>query len=41
MSNNDKEYFKIWKVREDIALAAQSKGKMLSYDISFDVKDWH
>jgi len=40
MSNNDNEYFKIWKIREDIALAAQKCGRMLAYDISFDVKEW-
>ena len=38
MSNSDKEYSTIWKIREDVAVAAQKYGKILSYDISFDVK---
>ena len=40
MSNSDKEYATIWKIREDVAVAAQKYGKILSYDISFDVKEW-
>lgn len=41
MSNNDKEFSKIWKMREDVGMAAAQYGKMLSYDISFDVKEWN
>lgn len=40
MSNSDKEFYKIWKVREDVGMAAAQYGQMLSYDISFDVKEW-
>jgi FAD/FMN-containing dehydrogenase len=41
MSNNEKEYNKIWKIREDVAVAAvREEGKVLAYDISFDVKQW-
>ena len=39
VSNNDKEYNKIWKIREDVAVAAvREKGRVLAYDISFDVR---
>lgn len=39
MSNNDKEYNKIWKIREDVAVAAvREEGNVLAYDISFDVR---
>lgn len=40
MSNNDTEYNKIWKVREDVAFAALKEGKVLSYDVSFNVNKW-
>ena len=41
VSNNDKEYSKIWKIREDVAVAAvREKGRVLAYDISFDVREW-
>jgi hypothetical protein len=41
MSNNDRDYSKIWKIREDVAVAAvKEKGKVLAYDISFDVRKW-
>jgi FAD/FMN-containing dehydrogenase len=41
VSNNDKEYNKIWKIREDVAVAAvREKGRVLAYDISFDVRQW-
>lgn len=41
VSNNDKEYSKIWKIREDVAVAAvREKGRVLAYDISFDVRQW-
>lgn len=41
MSTNQKEYNKIWKIREDVAVAAvYEKGKVLAYDISFDVREW-
>jgi hypothetical protein len=38
LSSNDVEFKKIWKVREDIAVLARNEGKVLAYDISFDVK---
>lgn len=41
ISNSDKEYNKIWKIREDVAVAAvKEKGNVLAYDISFDVREW-
>lgn len=41
MSNSDKEFQRIWKVREDIGIAAPMYGEFLSYDVSFDVKEWN
>lgn len=40
MSNSDREFDRIWKVREDAGVAGAMYGKTLSYDISFDVKEW-
>lgn len=40
MSNSDKEFHRIWKVREDIGITAPMYGEVLSYDVSFDVKEW-
>ena len=40
MSNNDQEYSKIWRVREDVAFSAKMTGKVLSYDVSFHVGQW-
>ena len=41
MSTNQKEYNKIWKIRQDVAVSAVcEKGKVLAYDISFDVREW-
>ena len=41
MSNSDKEYAQIWRVREEVALAAaREKGNCLAYDVSFDVREW-
>ena len=37
LSSNDVEFKKIWKVREDVAVLARNQGKVLAYDISFDV----
>ena len=38
MSTSEQEFNKIWKVREDIAIAAVKEGIVLSYDLSFNVK---
>lgn len=40
ISNNEKEFHKIWRVREDVAIAAKMLGKVKAYDLSFDVKEW-
>ena len=40
MSTSDQEFIKIWKVREEIAIAAIKEGKVISYDLSFNVAEW-
>jgi len=40
MSNNEKEFNKIWQIREDVSIAAKQKGKVVAYDLSYDVKEW-
>ena len=40
MSNNENEFSKIWRIREDVSIAARMKGKVIGYDLSFDVKEW-
>lgn len=35
MSNNDNEFNKIWRIREDVAIAARMCGKVLAYDLSY------
>lgn len=40
MSNNQYEFNKMWKLREDVAIAAKMCGIVKAYDLSFDVKQW-
>ena len=40
MSNSDSDFERIWKIREDVAIAARMCGKVLAYDLSYEVKDW-
>jgi len=38
ISRNDIEFHKIWRIREDVTIAARMVGKVYAYDLSFDVK---
>lgn len=30
----------MWKIREDVNIAARMSGKVIAYDLSYDVKEW-
>ena len=30
----------MWKIREDVSIAAKMCGNVIAYDLSFDVKEW-
>lgn len=30
----------MWRVREDVSIAARMCGKVIAYDLSFEVKEW-
>ncbi len=40
LSSNENEFEKMWKIREDVAPAAIKEGKVISYDLSFNVQRW-
>ena len=38
ISRNEAEFHKIWRIREDVTMAARIVGKVYAYDLSFDAK---
>lgn len=41
MSQNEQEFRRIWQVRESIAMSAVKEGKVIAYDVSYDVSSWN